>query len=162
MSFNDFHVLLHQVEGPINLGAVCRAMANTGFQNLAFTGPLEASEGQARKFALHARNILEAVPKKNDLLELTQGIDLVFGFTPRNPSEDGRGLDLDGFHQQVTKARQQGKSIGLLFGNEARGLENADLVQCHYRVALPTNETYVSMNLSQAVMVVLWELSRHH
>lgn len=159
-ALNTTHILLHLVEGPVNLGAVCRAMANTGFEHLRFSGELDKEIGEARKFALHARPILDQSQKYENLPTLVEGLDLVFGFTPRNPWEDGRGLSLDGFHQHYRQGLADGKSVGLLFGNEARGLQNEHLVHCHYRVALPTHSGYASMNLAQAVLVVLWEVAR--
>ncbi len=153
-------VLLHQIEGPVNLGAVCRAMANTGFHSLRFSGELEQDDLEARRYALHAGDLLRGADKCTGLAELVGDLDCVFGFTPRDPWADGRALTLDGFHAHFSEAIAHGKSIGLLFGNERRGLENEHLVHCHYRVALPTHSDYVSMNLAQAVLVVLWELSR--
>ncbi len=153
-------VLLHEVSGPVNLGGVCRAMANTGFRRLRFSGPLHASNGEARKYAVHAKPILDAAERVPGLPELTRGLDAVFGFSPRNPWQDGHGLGLDQFHRRFNQLAGSGKAIGLLFGNEARGLSNTELAECHYRVALPAHEDYASLNLAQAVMVVLWELHR--
>lgn len=136
-------------------------MANTGFKQLRYSGELERDAVDARKFALHAQPILEGAHKAEDLNELMGGLEIVFGFTPRNPRPDGRGLSLDGFHDAYEQARRAGKSVGLLFGNEAHGLQNDQLARVAYRVALPTNSDYASMNLAQAVLVVLWELARH-
>lgn len=135
-------------------------MANTGFRALRFTGELEHDDLEARRYALHAGDLLRGADKYADLVELVGDLDCVFGFTPREPWPDGRNLTLDGFHACFAEARARGKRIGLLFGNERRGLENEHLVHCHYRVALPTHNDYVSMNLAQAVLVVLWELAR--
>ncbi|CAM2006757.1 RNA methyltransferase [Acanthopleuribacter pedis] len=156
----DIHILLNQVEGPVNLGSVCRAMANTGFSRLRFSGPLDAGVGEARKFSVHALPILEQADKCADINELIDECDLVFGFSPRNPWLDGRALDLDQFHEQLHQGVGRGKTIGLLFGNEQIGLTNHDLALCDFRVALPTNEGYASMNLAQAVLIVLWEINR--
>ncbi|MDJ0837029.1 MAG: RNA methyltransferase [Acidobacteriota bacterium] len=155
-------ILLHNIEGPVNLGGVCRAMANTGFKNLAFTGELTGREDDARRFAVHAREILDGARIHDDFAALIEDRDMLFGFTPRNPWDDGRGLDLEGFHAAFNLALKHGRRIGLLFGNEQRGLENAQLARCHFRVALPTADEYASMNLAQAVLVVLWELRRRH
>ncbi len=155
-------VLLHEVKGPINLGSVCRAMANTGFRNLRFTGPLTGDDSEAQKFAVHARDLLEKGEKHIDFKGLISGMDVLFGFSPRSPWVDGRDLSLDDFHNHYAKARARGERVGLLFGNEARGLENKNLAFCQFRVRLPAQMEYVSMNLAQAVMVVLWELHREH
>ena len=154
-------VLLHQVEGPINLGSVCRAMANTGFSRLAYTGDLARDDFQARRFALHATDLLEQARHAGAFQELVSGTDVLFGFSPRQPWPDGRNLNLDQFQTRYREAQEEGRSIGLLFGNEAHGLANQHLAHCSYRVALPTHEDYPSLNLSHAVMVVLWECHRH-
>ena len=153
-------ILLHQVEGPVNLGSACRAMANTGFGNLRFSGDLEKNDFEARRYALHARHILERAQKHTGFEALLAGLDVVFGFTPRSPWPDGKTLDLDAFHGHYAETLTRGKTVGLLFGNEARGLTNAQLAHCHFRVTLPAHADYISMNLAQAVLVVLWELHR--
>ena len=67
---------------------------------------------------------------------------------------------MDTFLQSTYDAVRFGKSVGFLFGNEAHGLDNGALAMCHFRVALPADPKYVSLNLAQAVMVVLWEVHR--
>lgn len=154
-------ILLHEIEGPINLGSVCRAMANTGFEKLRYTGELEKTDFEARKYAVHARPLLEDSEHCQSFNELIGNLDVVFGFSPRGPWSDGRNITFDLFHQHYSRAANQGQSIGLLFGNEARGLTNQQLSWCQYRVALPAHESYVSMNLAQAALVVLWEIHRN-
>jgi tRNA/rRNA methyltransferase len=155
---DSVHVLLENPEGALNLGFIARAMANTGFARLIFTGNLSGSESEALKYALHASHILENSEKRENLFSLTSPFDVVFGFSPRNPWEDGRSLPFEKLAETVAAEASGGKSVGLLFGSEAHGLSNDMLAVCRYRVALPTTEEYVSMNLAQAVMVVLWEL----
>ena len=155
-------VLLHNVTGPVNLGSICRAMANTGFSDLRFSGPLTITDPEATKYAVHAGGLLQKAHQCDGFGSLIDGLDVLFGFTPRSPWSDGRDLDLDDFHEAYRRTRAQGHSIGLLFGNEAHGLANRELAHCHYRIALPACSDYVSMNLAQAVMVVLWELNRKH
>jgi tRNA/rRNA methyltransferase len=160
MKHQSTHILLNEVEGPINLGSICRAMANTGFAQLRYTGPINKDDFQAGRFALHATDILESAHHAEDFGELIKEIDILFGFSPREPWPDGRNLDLDQFHTHYQEAQSEGRTIGLLFGNEAHGLANEHLARCTYRVALPAHEDYPSLNLSQAVMVVLWECRR--
>ncbi len=135
-------------------------MANTGFKHLRYTGELNSEHGEARKFAVHATALLDSASHCPSLDSLLQDLDVVYGFSPRNPWDDAHGLDLDDFHQHVQESLDQGRSLGLLFGNEARGLTNDQLARCTRRVCLPTHSEYTSMNLSHAVTVVLWELIR--
>ena len=153
-------VLLHGIEGPINLGAIARAMANTGFHQLRWTGQVAPDHPEALKFSVHAAPILENGQKVSSFSELTQSTDVLFGFTPRRPWQDGRNLDIHGFLEKLGDALAAGKKVGLLFGNEARGLDNAALARCDGRVALPTDSSYSSLNLSQAVLLACWEIRR--
>jgi len=49
-------------------------------------------------------------------------------------------------------------SIGLVFGSEKEGLTNEELSLCHLFVRIPSSETFPSLNLAQAVMVLCYEL----
>ena len=49
-------------------------------------------------------------------------------------------------------------SIGLAFGSEKEGLTNEELSLCHLYVRIPSKESFPSLNLAQAVMVVCYEL----
>jgi tRNA/rRNA methyltransferase len=49
-------------------------------------------------------------------------------------------------------------SIGLVFGPEREGLTNEELSLCHLYVKIPSIESFPSLNLAQAVMVICYEL----
>ena len=55
----------------------------------------------------------------------------------------------------------QGKKIklSLVFGPEDAGLSNEDLSHCQKIVTIPTHKDFVSINLAQSVMILLYELS---
>jgi TrmH family RNA methyltransferase len=48
--------------------------------------------------------------------------------------------------------------LAVLFGPEDNGLDNAALDRCHAIVHLPTDPSYPSLNLSHAVLLLLYEL----
>lgn len=158
--FEKVWVLLHHIEGPVNLGAIARAMANTGFHNIRWTGELQGNHHQSMKFAVHAKPLIADSKPVSNFQKLIEDMDIVYGFSPRTPWQDARNLNLDQFLEHFIVNLGQGMNQGLLFGNEATGLENQHLSVCNYRVVLPSHAGYQSMNLSQAVMVVLWELRR--
>ena len=49
-------------------------------------------------------------------------------------------------------------SIGLGFGSEKEGLTNEELSLCHLYVRIPSSESFPSLTLAQAVMVLCYEL----
>jgi len=150
------NVLLSRTEGPVNLGFIARAMANTGFSDLAYTGEIPKDHEEALKYAVHADNILSSAVHATGFEKLISESDIVIGFTPRAPFENT--LNFEELRQYVSEKLSDGLRVGLLFGNEASGLNNNEAAACTKTVALPTSEEYSSMNLAQAVMVVLWEL----
>ena len=49
----------------------------------------------------------------------------------------------------------------LVFGSERTGLTNEQLDHCRFLVTIPTDPLFDSMNLGQAVAIVLYELYQH-
>jgi tRNA/rRNA methyltransferase len=47
--------------------------------------------------------------------------------------------------------------VSLVFGNEVNGLEHTDLALCHELISIPSSAAFSSLNLSHAVMVVMYE-----
>jgi tRNA C32,U32 (ribose-2'-O)-methylase TrmJ len=68
-----------------------------------------------------------------------------------------RDIDVLG-HELLRRA--QSATVALLFGTEADGLDNQALDRCHCIASLPTNPAYPALNLSQSVLLFLYELSR--
>lgn len=150
-------VLLSRTEGPVNLGFIARAMANTGFSSLSYSGEIEKDHEEALRYAVHASDILGNALHAPDFETLIGGSDIIVGFSPRDPYSNST-LDFSDLSSYVTECLDRGLSVGLLFGNEKSGLDNAELSVCAKRVSLPTSSEYTSMNLAQAVLVSLWEL----
>jgi tRNA (cytidine32/uridine32-2'-O)-methyltransferase len=48
--------------------------------------------------------------------------------------------------------------VALVFGNERTGLENEELALCHAMVRIPSVDDFSSLNLSQAVQVMAYEM----
>jgi tRNA/rRNA methyltransferase len=49
-------------------------------------------------------------------------------------------------------------SIGLVFGSEKEGLTNEELSLCNLYVRIPSADSFPSLNLAQAVMVLCYEI----
>jgi tRNA C32,U32 (ribose-2'-O)-methylase TrmJ len=57
--------------------------------------------------------------------------------------------------------RAQAGVVALLFGTEADGLDRRALDRCHCIATLPTNPAYPALNLSQSVLLFLYEIARN-
>lgn len=51
--------------------------------------------------------------------------------------------------------------VALLFGPERMGLHNQDLKHARYRVQIPANPNYPSLNLASAVQILTYEIYQH-
>ncbi|MCD8553053.1 RNA methyltransferase [Seleniivibrio sp.] len=151
-------VLLANPEGAVNLGFIARAMANTGFSELVYYGRLNSTHPTALKYALAAENILENARHANDFDDLLSGSDKIIGISMRTPKTEGLHIPLSGLKDLLLNITSKGMTAGLLFGNEKSGLSNTQLSACHRFVTLDTSDVFPSMNLAQAVLVVLWEI----
>ena len=141
-----------------NVGSISRAMANMGVRELFLVAP-QIVDGweEGERLACHAYDLLK---KRREVATLTEAIDdcvAVVGTTAR------LGL----YRQHVRTPHEsapeliclagQGK-VALLFGREDKGLFNEEIGVCTHLMRIPTANEYVSLNLSQAVMVCCYEL----
>tara|TARA_B100000212_G_scaffold297696_1_gene241571 strand:- start:236 stop:613 length:378 start_codon:yes stop_codon:yes gene_type:complete len=53
------------------------------------------------------------------------------------------------------------KNLAIIFGREDRGLTNRELLMAHKVFTVKTNKNFPSLNLSHAVSIVLYELSKN-
>jgi TrmH family RNA methyltransferase len=48
--------------------------------------------------------------------------------------------------------------VAIVFGREDQGLHNDEVAQCTHLIRIPVDENYQSLNLSQALLIVAYEL----
>jgi tRNA/rRNA methyltransferase len=83
----------------------------------------------------------------------------VVGTTSRGGKERVPDLTLEALVKKLIPLSQK-NLIGLAFGSEKEGLTNEELSLCHLYARIPSMESFPSLNLAQAVMVVSYELFR--
>ena len=151
-------IILVSPENPDNIGAVARAIKNMDFVDLRVVKPPKAWRAKAKKMAMSAADILEKGKEYPSLRDAIQDLGLVIGTTRRLGGQRGAFLPFD---EAVSKIRGSSdtQKIGVVFGRESKGLANEDSALCDHLVTLPTGHSYPSLNLAQAVMVVLFALS---
>ncbi|WP_456420799.1 RNA methyltransferase [Thermococcus sp.] len=151
-------VVLVEPEGPANIGMVARTMKNFGFSELVLVNPHLTEESY--RYAVHATDVLEKALIVESFEEALGLFDLAIGTTGK---PGGRFIPyrapLYPWELRETLKGYTGKA-GLFFGRESIGLKNEELEKMDFVVTIPTSEAYPVMNLSQAVAVVLYELSK--
>ncbi len=151
-------IILVAPENPDNIGAVARAVKNMGFTDLRLVKPPQSWRPKAKKMAMAAEDVLKKGEEYTSLQDAIQDLELVIGTTRRVGGHRGAFLSFD---EAVSKVRGSShvQKIGIVFGRESKGLANEDSVLCDHLVTIPTESSYPSLNLAQAVMVVLFALS---
>ncbi len=154
---DSISVILVRPRFPENIGAVARAMKNMGIPRLAIVNGCSPLHRDAYKLASGAEDILERAEEYATLYEAILDLGYVVGTTSR-PGKERRPLLTPKEMVQKLIPISKGNLIGLVFGSEKEGLTNEELSLCHLYVRIPSVETFPSLNLAQAVMVLCYEL----
>jgi tRNA/rRNA methyltransferase len=165
-------VVLHRPQSAENVGAVARAMKNFGLARLVVVVPPAWSGAprggglgtaredvlrRARRTARKAGDLLEAAELHPDLRAALGPSTWVCGTTSR--AVEGRPrLDPRALGAEVVRRGASGE-VAVVFGEERRGLSDAELALCQAVCTIPTSPAYDSMNLAQAVAVVAYEIA---
>ena len=140
-----------------NVGAVARAMANFGLDELWLVAPRCRPGREARALAVHGVAVLEAARSVANLDEALADRTVVVGTSARPRASDSHGA----IAPEPALARLHGQAGALVFGPEDSGLDNAALDRCDVVLTIPT-APYASLNLAQAVVLLayLWFVGR--
>jgi TrmH family RNA methyltransferase len=132
-------------------------MANMGLSRLVLVRPPPHLVADAFRMALAARPILEAAVVADDLGEALAGFGLVAGTTRRGGSGRRGRISPRALAAELPEFCL-GNDVAVLFGREESGLTNEELQFCQRLVTIPTGEGFGSINLSQAVLIVAYEI----
>ncbi len=155
----ELTIVLVEPQSPGNIGMVCRAMANFGCTSLRLVNPCQHLHPEARKFAVSAADLLGQAEIFPDLASSLADCQGAMAATRRPGRLRGELTDLTALPQRLT-AYPAGSRIALVFGREDSGLTSEEVAQCTHAVSIAT-AAFGSLNLAQAVIVFLYELSRN-
>ncbi|MGH7274955.1 MAG: RNA methyltransferase [Nitrospiria bacterium] len=148
---------------PGNIGAVARAMKNMGLSRLVLVDPSDhfalGRSSEAYQMAYGANEILDRVRAAKTLLQAVSRAGLVVGTTVRHHKGYGRLLPLPQVVPEILSCATR-QRVAVVFGSERTGLTNDEIALCQRLVVIPTGPAFPSLNLAQAVIVVLYELFR--
>ena len=151
-------VILNAPQLAENIGAVARAMANFGLEDLRLVRPRDGwPQERAWASASGAEWPLEHARVFTTLAEAAADLQLLYATTARprelrlpvlTPREAAAGLHA---------ASSAGQPVGLLFGGERAGLESDDIAICQAIITVPIDPKFRSLNLAQSVAVTAYE-----
>jgi tRNA/rRNA methyltransferase len=149
-------VVLVRTQGPVNLGMVARLCGNLGVTDLRLVAPLCAvNSDETRMFSTHSQALLLGASVFPDLSSALTGCSIAIGTSARPRGKDyGEALSLAQIPEFLT--RKHASTFALVFGNEATGLTEAELMCCQGWLHLETFGPNTSYNLSHAVAITLY------
>ncbi|MBA4358977.1 MAG: rRNA methyltransferase [Desulfovibrio sp.] len=159
MPLSCLDIVLFRPKYPENVGSVARAMLNMGARNLILVDPQGYDLEKAEPLAtFHARHILEAARLVPTLREALSGTALALGTTARTGGWRKAVLTpARAAVEEILPRLGEGGRVALVFGPEDRGLMNEQTSLCDGLVMVPAHPDCTSLNLSQAVLILLYE-----
>ena len=138
-----------------NIGSAARAMMNCGLHDLRLVAPRDGwPNAAAVPMSAGGASIIENATVYDSVAEAAHDITFLAALSARR-----RDMPIQyGDPRQVARdiVRREGRS-GLMFGPEASGLDNDDVVRADLLVTADLNPDYPSLNLAQAVLLMAWE-----
>ncbi len=132
-------------------------MMNMGVKRLIVVDPLNCELDRICKLATHAAlDVVEQMEVVPDLKKALGEFQYVVGTTARLGGQRRTISTPTKLAEKLVSISAQ-NPVAILFGPEDRGLTNEDIRNCDFLVNIPTAD-FSSLNLSQAVMILLYEL----
>ncbi len=144
-----------------NIGMCARAMLNCGLDELRLVNPRDGwPSAVARQTAADADHVIDRVEVFSSLEDALMDCHRVFATTARERSITVPVLNAGPAALEMRSLIEGEQRVGVLFGPEASGLTNDDLVRADTLIRFPTNPEFSSLNLAQCVLLLGWEWRR--
>ena len=160
-------VILARPQMGENIGAAARAMINCGLLDLRLVAPRDGwPNAEALPMAAGGKSIIENAHVFDTVAAATSDISFLAATSARRRDLAIRSCDPRGAAEMIVAnknpyggklSRPSEKRVAILFGPEASGLDNDEIVLADILVTASLNPDYPSLNLAQGVMVMAWE-----
>ncbi|MEW6168570.1 MAG: RNA methyltransferase [Pseudomonadota bacterium] len=152
-------IVLVSTQHPGNIGASARALLTMGLTELVLVNPERYPHPQARATATHALPVLDRARVVASLEEAVADCGWVVALSARQRHLGDEPLrPWQAAERAIALAAQA--PVAFVFGCERTGLTNEEVDLCHATALIPANPEFSSLNLSQAVQLVTYELRR--
>lgn len=141
-----------------NIGHVARAMANFGLNELRLVAPRDGWPNPAAEAtSAGATWVLEGAQVFATAEEAVADLEAVYATTARNREMIKHIATPRHAASMMRQNAAEGRQFGILFGAEATGLTNDELVLAETLVTIPANPEFTSINIGQAVLLLAYE-----
>lgn len=144
-----------------NIGGAARAMWNFGLEHMRLVDPRDGWPNPAAvAMASGAARVLDGVRVDADTDAAIADLNYVYATTAR-PRDLTKAVFTPEQAMRDARARiASGERVGVLFGAERAGLENADVIRANAVITVPVNPAFASLNLAQCVLLTAYEWRR--
>ena len=151
-------VVLVNTRFPENIGMAARACANMGCEHISLVTPERWIREKASPLATpKGQGLLDGITVCHSVQEAVAQASLVVGTTARRGGWRQSMLTPEDCAREVARCLAAGEKVAMVFGPEDRGLDNEAITHCHRLVTIPTDMEASSLNLAQAVLLLLYE-----
>ncbi|MFT5503116.1 MAG: tRNA (cytidine32/uridine32-2'-O)-methyltransferase [Gammaproteobacteria bacterium] len=161
MRLSNVVIVMIGTTHPGNIGAAARAMHNMGLERLVLVDPACDVNEEAYARASGANSILDNRVKVNSIQEAVKTCQLVLGASVRQRTLSWPEISSVDLGSKLAEYDSE-TEVAILFGREHCGLSNEELALCHYRLYIPANPDFSSLNVASAIQLICYELYRHY
>ncbi len=151
-------IVLVRAESAANVGACARVARNAAADGLDLVAPGDWRTVECWRSAWGAQEVLEQARVFGDLPSALADAGLTVAFTGRRPA-GRRPADVREAAAEIAALGREERAA-LVFGPEASGLSNEELIVCGRTATIPSHPAQPSFNLSHAVAIASYEVFR--
>ncbi len=133
-------------------------MKNMGLQHLKLVSPGEWLNEQCRRMAGKAIELVHSAQIYSSLDEALTGENVVIGTTSARKRKAKQRIHTPREIADLLRKYGNSHRVALVFGPERSGLTDLQLARCQHLVSIPSNPEHPVLNLSQAVLVLAYEI----
>ena len=147
----NISIVLYKPKYPGNVGSVARAAKNMGIGKIVVVGVAHLDREEMERRSTHlAADVLDQIRYYDSIEEALGGFHYIVGATARLGKARGPFVSPRAEALKIAGLSQK-NNIALLFANDQLRL-------CHSVVTIPTSREFTSLNLSQAAMILCYEI----
>ncbi|UZP66036.1 RNA methyltransferase [Desulfovibrio mangrovi] len=155
---DNLAVVLVKPRFPENIGMAARACVNMGVNELVVVQPERWDMDRIHSLAtIKGADLVRSIRVEDDLAKALAGYTQVYGTTARTGGWRSEILSPEKAAPLISGQLAGGGKVALLFGPEDKGLTNEETEICNHLLTIPVNPQASSLNLAQAVLIVLYE-----
>ena len=142
--------ILHKPQLSENIGACARAIKNFNFNKLAVINPKPTfPNDKIIATSVGAKEVIKRCKVYDNLESATKNVDYLIATSSRFRNKNIKHINLNDLCELDFN-----KKISFLFGSEASGLSNNEIIYANCTMQIPTNPNFKSINLSHSVIIV--------